>query len=150
MRRRYPPAGGEKEKEREKRNIFQSHRTFFHSLPKRWSTQPSCRRIFDHCTGGGMMGAPCRGSSCETSVEATHYSVHHTHASPLFWTEAVASVRADELVHCCTPNTAAPDPHDLPRRGGPPGVLLLRCTLARHLFYSSHYFFTALLFLSSF
>ena len=49
-----------------------------------------------------MMGAPCRGSSCETSVEATHYSVHHTHASLLFWTEAVASVRADELVHCCT------------------------------------------------
>ena len=28
--------------------------------------------------------------------------VHHTHASLLFWTEAVASVRADELVHCCT------------------------------------------------
>ena len=33
-------------------------------------------------------------------------------------------------------NTAAPDPCDLPRRGGPPGVLLLLrcCTLARLLF----------------
>ena len=72
--------------------------------------------------------------------------VHHTHASLLL--DGSGSRRTSRRARtaglsrstAARSNTAAPGPHDLPRRGGPPGVLLLRCTLA-HLFYSSHIFF---------
>jgi hypothetical protein len=69
--------------------------------------------------------------------------VHHTHASLLL--DGSGSRRTSRRARtaglsrstAARSNTAAPGPHDLPRRGGPPGVLLLRCTLARHLFCSS-------------